>query len=319
MATALSSLITQAGQGRRRDDRRDHADRPGASDRRAEGEVACSSAGRDQADHRPGAQSRATSRRSRTTSAKASSSSSSTPWRGRSRRRCRLPIAGICSAATRSTRNRTQTDEEILAMAAKSTRADKARQAAQSAGSNPYVRRLIEDQELRNSVKDAFASARYAYQRMSNGKGPVRAVTEDKKVAARPPHAPPSRCATRPTASAARPRSAAGAGCCHRAGRRRLAIALSEDLRRRSSTGCSAPRRSSSTPRRRRRRRSPQRTSSSGCRFTSSFRRSGMSSPSPTARPRSAPSTTPRTGFAATRSFRRMGARPAWSPFPTPC
>jgi hypothetical protein len=67
-------------------------------------------------------------------------------------------------------------------MAAKSTRADKARQAAQSAGSNPYVRRLIEDAELRNSVKEAFDAARHAYKRMSNGKGPVRAVTEDKKV-----------------------------------------------------------------------------------------------------------------------------------------
>ena len=67
-------------------------------------------------------------------------------------------------------------------MAAKSTKADKARQAAQSAGSNPYVRRLIEDAELRSSVKDAFDAARHAYQRMSNGKGPVRAVTEDKKV-----------------------------------------------------------------------------------------------------------------------------------------
>ena len=67
-------------------------------------------------------------------------------------------------------------------MAARSTKADKARQAAQSAGSNPYVRRLIEDAELRTSVKEAFDAARHAYQRMSNGKGPVRAVTEDKKV-----------------------------------------------------------------------------------------------------------------------------------------
>jgi len=67
-------------------------------------------------------------------------------------------------------------------MAAKSTKAERARQAAQSAGSNPYVRRLIEDQELRSSVKEAFGAARHAYQRMSNGKGPVRAVTEDKKV-----------------------------------------------------------------------------------------------------------------------------------------
>jgi hypothetical protein len=41
---------------------------------------------------------------------------------------------------------------------------------------------MIEDAELRNSVKEAFDAARHAYQRMSNGKGPVKAVTEDKKV-----------------------------------------------------------------------------------------------------------------------------------------
>jgi len=63
-----------------------------------------------------------------------------------------------------------------------STKADKARQAAQHAGSNPYVRRFIEDEELRTSVRDAFDAARHAYQRMSNGKGPVKALTDDKKV-----------------------------------------------------------------------------------------------------------------------------------------
>jgi len=63
-----------------------------------------------------------------------------------------------------------------------STRADKARKAAQQAGSNPYVRRLIEDEELRDSVRDAFEAAKNAYQRMSNGKGPVKALTDDKKV-----------------------------------------------------------------------------------------------------------------------------------------
>jgi hypothetical protein len=67
-------------------------------------------------------------------------------------------------------------------MAQRSTKADRARQAARSAGSNPYVRRMIEDEDLRKSVKEAFDAARHAYQRMSNGKGPVRAVTEDKKV-----------------------------------------------------------------------------------------------------------------------------------------
>jgi hypothetical protein len=62
------------------------------------------------------------------------------------------------------------------------SRAEKARQAAQQAGSSPYVRRFIEDEELRESVKEAFDAARHAYQRMSNGKGPVRSLTEDKKV-----------------------------------------------------------------------------------------------------------------------------------------
>jgi hypothetical protein len=63
-----------------------------------------------------------------------------------------------------------------------STKAEKARQAAHHAGSNPYVRRFIEDEQLRASVKDAFEAARHAYQRMSNGKGPVKALTDDKKV-----------------------------------------------------------------------------------------------------------------------------------------
>ncbi len=63
-----------------------------------------------------------------------------------------------------------------------SARTQQAREAARAAGSNPYVRRLIEDQELRNNVRQAFESARHAYQRMSNGKGPVKALTDDKKV-----------------------------------------------------------------------------------------------------------------------------------------
>jgi len=67
-------------------------------------------------------------------------------------------------------------------MAKSTSGAQRARAAAQSAGSNPYVRRLIEDDELRSSVKEAFGAARHAYQRMSNGKGPYRAITEDKKV-----------------------------------------------------------------------------------------------------------------------------------------
>ena len=43
------------------------------------------------------------------------------------------------------------------------------------------MQRLIEDAELRDNLKGAFESARKAYVRM-NGKGPVKAVTEDKKT-----------------------------------------------------------------------------------------------------------------------------------------
>ncbi|MGH2983830.1 MAG: hypothetical protein ACRDK5_06215 [Solirubrobacterales bacterium] len=48
--------------------------------------------------------------------------------------------------------------------------------------SNPYVRRLLEDEELRENIRVAFEAARNAYGRMSNGKGPAKAVMDDKKV-----------------------------------------------------------------------------------------------------------------------------------------
>jgi len=58
----------------------------------------------------------------------------------------------------------------------------KAGDAARSVASNPYVRRLIEDEELRDNIREAFEAARGAYQRMSNGKGPAKALMDDKKV-----------------------------------------------------------------------------------------------------------------------------------------
>jgi multidrug resistance efflux pump len=52
-----------------------------------------------------------------------------------------------------------------------------------SARENPYVQRLIEDEELRDSLRNAFEAARGAYSRATgNGKGPVKAVAGDKKV-----------------------------------------------------------------------------------------------------------------------------------------
>ena len=65
---------------------------------------------------------------------------------------------------------------------AKSTRTQRARDAASSAGSNPYLRRLIEDEDLRDSVRTAFDAARDAYERMANGKGAANTLIDDKKV-----------------------------------------------------------------------------------------------------------------------------------------
>ena len=69
---------------------------------------------------------------------------------------------------------------------AKSTKAargaSKARDAVGSAGSNPYIKRLIEDEELRNSVRDAFEAARDAYDRLSSNGSVVDTAIDDKKV-----------------------------------------------------------------------------------------------------------------------------------------
>jgi hypothetical protein len=62
------------------------------------------------------------------------------------------------------------------------SRTAKAGDAAKSVTSNPYVRRLIEDAELRENIRVAFEAAKGAYARMSNGKGPAKALMDDKKV-----------------------------------------------------------------------------------------------------------------------------------------
>ena len=63
------------------------------------------------------------------------------------------------------------------------TKADRASDIYGSARENPYVQRLLEDEELRDNLRDAFESAKKAYSRATgNGKGPVKAVTSDKKT-----------------------------------------------------------------------------------------------------------------------------------------
>ena len=69
-------------------------------------------------------------------------------------------------------------------MAAKK-KAKKAGAGAISAGkavqSNDYVQRLVEDEDLRDNLRAAFESAKKAYSRI-DGKGPVKALTDDKKT-----------------------------------------------------------------------------------------------------------------------------------------
>jgi hypothetical protein len=63
------------------------------------------------------------------------------------------------------------------------TKAARAGDIYETARENPYVQRLIEDDELRDSLRDAFEAAKGAYGRATgNGKGAVKAVASDKKV-----------------------------------------------------------------------------------------------------------------------------------------
>ena len=65
---------------------------------------------------------------------------------------------------------------------ARGTRAEKAWEAGRSAADNEYVRRLVEDEDLRDNLQDAYQSARKAYARINNGKGPAKAIMDDRKV-----------------------------------------------------------------------------------------------------------------------------------------
>ena len=71
-----------------------------------------------------------------------------------------------------------------MAVTTKDARATAARAGKVAAGArkNPYVQRLVEDEDLRENVREAFDSIRHAYKRMSNGKPPTKALMQDKKV-----------------------------------------------------------------------------------------------------------------------------------------
>src|SRR5206468_9072887 len=52
--------------------------------------------------------------------------------------------------------------------------------AGKAAKDNPYIQRLIEDDDLRENLRTAYESARRAYGRMANGKGPTAALNDKK-------------------------------------------------------------------------------------------------------------------------------------------
>src|SRR2546430_16485731 len=54
--------------------------------------------------------------------------------------------------------------------------------AVAAAKDNPYVQRIVSDDELRDNVRVAFESAKSAFERLSNGKAPTKAIMDDKKL-----------------------------------------------------------------------------------------------------------------------------------------
>ncbi len=64
---------------------------------------------------------------------------------------------------------------------ARGTKAEKAWETGRSAADNEYVRRLIEDEELRENLQDAYRSAKKAYARVNNGQ-PAKKLMDDRKV-----------------------------------------------------------------------------------------------------------------------------------------
>ena len=66
-------------------------------------------------------------------------------------------------------------------MAAKK-KAAKAQKAAVKARYNPYVQRVVDDEDLRQNIWSAYESARTVVGRLQNGKHPTKQIFDDKKL-----------------------------------------------------------------------------------------------------------------------------------------
>jgi hypothetical protein len=67
-------------------------------------------------------------------------------------------------------------------MASAKKKAAKAQKAAVKARYNPYVQRLIDDEDLRQNIVQAYESSRDAFARLNNGKSPSKQIFDDKKL-----------------------------------------------------------------------------------------------------------------------------------------
>ena len=65
---------------------------------------------------------------------------------------------------------------------AKKKKAAVAAGAVEAARSNPYVQRVIEDDDLQDNVRVAFDAARDAYDRLSSSKSAKKTIQNDKKL-----------------------------------------------------------------------------------------------------------------------------------------
>ena len=54
--------------------------------------------------------------------------------------------------------------------------------AAKAARNSPYVQEIVENDDLRDNLQQAYESARDAYERISSAKKPAKAVFDDKKL-----------------------------------------------------------------------------------------------------------------------------------------
>ena len=61
-------------------------------------------------------------------------------------------------------------------------KAAKAQRAAVAARYNPYVQRIVDDEDLRDNIVQAYESSRDAFVRLNNGKHPSKQIFDDKKL-----------------------------------------------------------------------------------------------------------------------------------------